>query len=176
MILTIPIESERLTLRSLDVSDATERYVSWLKDKTVNQYLETRNATIESLARYIEEKQKSGTALFLGIFVKETGEHIGNVKLEPIEGGRATMGILIGERFWWGKGIATEVTNAVSDYAFRHLGVTEMNLGVIAENAAAIRVYEKCGFVVDRVEKDALNHSGKKFDQVFMVKKVESRK
>jgi RimJ/RimL family protein N-acetyltransferase len=177
MIFSGHIRTNRLILRSLDESDATERYAAWLNDRVVNQYLETRSVTLEDLRRYIKEKRESPKALFLGIFANDAGLHIGNVKLEPIAADKATMGILIGDMNYWGKGIATEVTNAMCAYAFDRLGLSEVNLGVIAENNAAIRVYEKCGFTVDHAEKNAINHEGKLFDQVCMVKKkIESRK
>lgn len=172
MIQEHPIICERVILRTLDERDASERYTAWLNDPAVNRYLETRHASVEDLRRYIREKRESSEALFLGIFTKDTDEHIGNVKLEPIRGGAATMGILIGDASWWGKGIATEVTNAVCAYVFGPMGLHEVNLGVIAENSAAIRVYEKCGFTVERIDRQAINHDGKLFDQVWMVKRV----
>jgi RimJ/RimL family protein N-acetyltransferase len=165
------ILTERLYLRTLEKSDATQQYAAWLNDSEVNQYLETRQVSVETLRRYIEEKRESPEALFLGIFAKDTDEHIGNVKLEPIRDGVATMGILIGEKSWWGKGIATEVTNAVCEYAFTSIGLSEVNLGVITENKAAIRVYKKCGFTIQKIDKEAINHDGKLFDQVWMVKR-----
>ena len=60
-------------------------YAGWLNDPVVNQYLETRKVTIEELRTYIQEKSKSANAIFFGIFWKENAQHIGNVKLEPID-------------------------------------------------------------------------------------------
>lgn len=166
------IEGERVYLRPLDEKDATGRYVHWLNDEEVNKFLETREASKEDLQKYIQQKNESDESLFLGIFWKENNEHIGNVKLEPIDFNekKATLGILIGEKEYWGKGIATEVTELLTAFAFEHLGLEEVNLGVISENNAAIRVYEKCGFEVYCVDPDALIHGDKKYDQIWMRK------
>ena len=166
------IKTDRLELRVLREVDASERYAAWLNDKDVNKYLETRDASVEDLKSYINEKLESETCLFFGIFWKENGEHIGNVKLEPIdfEKGFATMGILVGEQSYWGKGIATEVTDLISDYAFETLSLKEINLGVLSENKAAIRVYEKCGFEIYKVDEKSMNHDGVMYDQVWMRK------
>ncbi len=163
---------EKIFLRTLDVKDASAEYVAWLNDPVVNQYLETRQATLENIGQYIREKLESPMALFLGIFWKEMGRHIGNIKLEPIDWEKkiATMGILIGDKEYWGKGVATEATNLIVDYAFRELGLKEVRLGVIATNTAARRVYEKCGFTVEKIEPNAIDHDGQKFDHVWMKK------
>lgn len=171
------IDGDRVFLRVLEETDATLRYAGWLNDPVVNEYLETRHATIPGLREYIREKLESPTALFFGIFWKETGEQIGNVKLEPIDWslGRATMGILIGEKAFWGRGVGTEVTNMIVQFAFETLGMAEVNLGVISENKSAIHVYEKCGFETYRVEKNAVNHEGVRYDQVLMRKRTKPR-
>src|SRR5688572_28708640 len=111
------LEGPQVGLRELRESDASDAYASWLNDPVVNQYLETRSVALPELRNYIRAKAESPTALLFGIFWKENGKHIGNVKLEPIDRdkGEATMGILIGDKDYWGKGVATETTNLVSD-------------------------------------------------------------
>lgn len=167
-----PITGSIVFLRELHEGDASETYAAWLNDPVVNQFLETRSVTVPELKAYIRSKVESPTALFLGIFWKEDGRHIGNIKLEPIDGTKkeATIGILIGDKECWGKGVATEATNLLTEYAFSELALNAVKLGVIPQNAAAIRVYEKCGFHQVEVEKDAMNHDGVMFDRVVMKK------
>ena len=80
------------------------------------------------------------------------------------------MGILIGNKNYWGRGIATEATTLISEYAFDRLKLKEINLGVISENMPAIRVYEKCGFERCGVNKKKVDHNGVLFDQILMRK------
>ena len=56
------------------------------------------------------------------------------------------MGMLIGDKNYWGKGIGTEALNLLVDWAFRNLEISKIDLGVLRDNKAAIRVYEKAGF------------------------------
>jgi len=166
----LKIEGERIYLKSLTEKNATRKYCQWLNDPEVNKYLETRKATILQLKKYIKEKNQNPNCLFLGIFFKENNEHIGNVKLEPIDfkERKATIGILIGNKNYWGKGIGTEATKLLVDYAFKKLKLKEVNLGVISENKAAIKVYKKAGFKIDKIEKKSIRHGKKLFDKILM--------
>src|SRR3990167_7327418 len=102
-----PISGKNSYLRKLTQDDATQAYCDWLNDPEVNAYLETKQATIESIQKFIKEKNESPMALLLGIFWRETDLHIGNVKLEPIINNLADIGILVGDKSYWGKGVAT---------------------------------------------------------------------
>lgn len=168
----VTIRSDRFYLRVLEESDASEKYASWLNDPIVNKYLETKETTIEKLKKYINEKLESGTCLLFGIFLNENDQHIGNVKLElaDFEEKHENLGIFIGERDYWGKGIATEVIGLITDYALNNLGVDKLCLGVLSGNDAAIRVYEKCGYKKFKVYKNLVNYSGVLYDQMIMCK------
>jgi spore coat polysaccharide biosynthesis protein SpsF (cytidylyltransferase family)/RimJ/RimL family protein N-acetyltransferase len=146
------IEGEGIFLRKLRVEDASVNYCNWLKDPCVNRFLETRDATIDGLKLYINEKANSETCLFLGIFTQTENKHIGNIKLEPIdfENKKATLGLLIGDMAYWGKGICTKVVKLVVDYSFKNLNLNRVELGVISDNLAAIRCYTKVGFKIDK--------------------------
>ena len=158
------IEGNRIYLRKLNEDDATQRYCDWLNDPEVNKYIETKRTSISELKQYIEKKNENPNCLFLGIFLKNNNRHIGNIKLEPIDFKKrnATLGILIGDKDYWGMGIGTEATKLLVDYAFKNLNLKEINLGVISENKAAIRAYKKVGFQVDKIKDDGIIMSIKK--------------
>lgn len=129
-------------------SDATPAYASWLNDREVNAYLSTKSATVSELKEYIATKNNSEHAELYGIFLKEKDIHIGTVKLEPIDRthGWATIGILIGDKRQWGKGIAGEALRLLIKYCFQELHLDEVRLGVLAQNTNALRAYQKIGF------------------------------
>jgi len=168
--ITKKVEGERIYLRLLRESDATQEYCNWLNDPEVNKYLETREATIEDVKKYIKERIDSANCFFMGIFDKKNDKHIGNIKLEPIDWDKKSgiTGILIGDKDYWGKGIGTEATKLMVDYGFNELGLKEIELGVISENKAAIKVYENVGFVVDHIEKKAKKHGDIFYDMIVM--------
>lgn len=146
-----PIETERLSLRELDQSYSLKRYQEWLEDSTVNQYLETRFKKIEGtqLAEYVHDMGESHHSYLFAIVERESGEHIGNIKLGPINQHHKTaaVGFFIGEKQWWGKGIAREVIVGVSDWAFRELQLAKLTAGSYAENIGSIKALESAGFL-----------------------------
>ena len=85
--------------------------------------------------------------------MRDSGEHIGNIKYEPIdiEEHQATMGILIGEENWRGRGVATEVINKSAIWLQENLTINKILLGVDVGNIGAIRAYEKSGFKENKV-------------------------
>jgi len=164
------IEGQRIYLKPLSEKNATQEYCAWLNDPVVNKFLETRKTTIRDLKKYIQKQIEDPNSFFVGIFDKKIDRHIGNIKLEPIDWKRkkAVFGILIGDKNYWGKGIGTEATKLIVNYAFNQMGLQEIELGVIAENLAAIRAYEKVGFETERIEKKAIRHGKKLFDKLIM--------
>lgn len=166
----IKIDGEKIYLKNLDEKNATQEYCDWLNDSEVNKYLETKEATIDELKQYIHDKNNNPNCLFLGIFLKENNKHVGNIKLEPIEfeEKKATLGILIGNKNYWGRGIGTEATKLLVNYAFNTLDLKEVNLGVISENKAAIEVYKNAGFKIDMINKKSTRYGNKYYDGVVM--------
>lgn len=148
----IEIVTDRFVLRELTGEDVTERYLGWLLDPETRKYI-TAAALTESLAdvrRYVEARTGRDDVIFLGIFEKSTGLHIGNIKYEPVnsEQGYAVMGIMIGDPDYRSIGAGTEVLKASSDWLKLHRNIRQILLGVSDQNPAAIRSYEKVGFVI----------------------------
>lgn len=164
------IEGEKIYLKILEEENATNEYCAWLNDYEVNKYLETREATIADLKKYIKGKLESENCLFFGIFYKENNKHIGNLKLQLAgEGKTVDYGIIIGDKDYWGRGIGTEATRLVIDFSFNFLKADSIELSVLADNQAAIKVYEKAGFRIKERKIKAVNHGGKLFDDIVMV-------
>ena len=171
------IKGQTIYLRELTESDATTEYCAWLNDPLVNRYLATRQADIVGLKRYIKKQQADINSFFVGIFSQIDDQHIGNMKLEPIDWNKKTavFGLLIGNKNYWGKGVGTEATKLLIDHAFTKMGLEKITLGVMADNKAAIRVYEKIGFKIDKVKSGVKLESGEQINYLMMSinKKVE---
>ena len=166
------IIGSRIYLRSLQKKDLTEKYLVWLNHPDINRYLESGifPSTNETLEKFYEAVGQSRDQVILAIVDKKTNRHLGNVKLGPINWvhRKATFGILIGEKQFWGKGICEEVTRLTVEYGFYKLNLNRIDLGVYAEHTAAIRSYEKVGFKVEgRLRKD-LFHEGQFKDRLWM--------
>ena len=166
----ITVNKGSFYLRELKEEDASQEYCNWLNDPEVNKFLETKKTTIEELKQYIKEKRENPDCLFLGIFLKDTNKHIGNIKLEPVdfENKKATLGILIGDKNYWGRGICTEAVKLLVDYVFENLNLEKVDLGVISENKAAINCYLKAGFRIKKIEQRAIKYDNRFYDKVIM--------
>lgn len=144
------IVTDRFVLRPLTAADATRRYQRWLRDMRARRYIQfaARSRSLPALRAYIAARQRRNDCLFLGIFLRAGGEHIGNIKYEPIDRARgaAEMGILIGEPGWRGRGVAPEVIRASARWLNDHRGVTKILLGVEKANRVAFAAYRRAGF------------------------------
>lgn len=155
------LETERLRLEPLDISFASEKYVNWMNDPEVNRYLESGNGyTLEQLSQYLEEVEKK-SILFWAIVTKDQGKHIGNVKIDPINWRHkfAEYGTLMGDKSEWRKGYSYESSRAVLDFCFSvEVGLRKVNLGVVENNAGAVKLYKKLGFEVEGKLKKHVYH------------------
>ncbi len=142
------ISTNRFILKPLAISDVTDRYTEWLNDTSTNQFISAK-LTRTDLEKYVSERVNREDILFLGIFNKIDGLHIGNIKYEPIDSqkGYAIMGILIGEALWRGKSVASEVILASAFWLNENKDINQIVLGVSKLNLAAIRAYQKIGFI-----------------------------
>ena len=77
------------------------------------------------------------------------GTHIGNIKLGPIkfEHMSGEISYFIGEKKFWGKGIASKCVETVVHFAVRQLGLKKINAGYYENNIGSSKVLEECGFV-----------------------------
>ncbi len=163
--------AKRVYLRPLSESDASEAYAGWINDPEVNKYLASKSATIESIRQYIKEKLSQPNVEFYGIFTNDGDKHIGTTKLEPINlaEGHATIGILIGDKAFWGAGYGPEAMSRLMRHAFDDLGVKEVRLGVLSENQRGLKAYPKIGFHITKEDPASVPMDGKMYDQTWMV-------
>ena len=136
----------KVTIRPLIETDA---YVSvkWRNDPEVFKYTgNTYNheITIESELEWIRKVISNPEEYRCAILVD--GIYVGNVYLTEIIGGNANYHIFIGERCYWGKGIAKEASRQIVDYGFNKLHLNSIRLRVRKQNIRAISLYRSLGF------------------------------
>ncbi|WP_395830118.1 GNAT family N-acetyltransferase [Elstera sp.] len=157
MIFTGALETPQLWLRTLDESAATGPYLAWMQDAEILRFLEARfgRHTPESLADFIHSMNQNPDALLLGMFFKgddgRAGRHVGNIKLGPVnrEHARGDIGLLIGDKSVWGRGLATEAIAALTRYAFEQLRLNRLYAGCYGGNDGSVRAFVKAGWAVE---------------------------
>ena len=126
--------------------------------------------TMERLtADYDRESSEGGRdgAVFA---IEVEGELIGQcVLFDPNETSRTIqLGIVIGDKSYWGKGYGREAVRLLVDYAFRHRNYRRVWLWVHADNERAIRAYLACGFVEEGRGREHMYSDGRYVDIVYM--------
>ena len=144
------LESERLILQPLEESDVGKHYVNWLNDTNINAFLETRwsEQNAETIKSFVIQQNADASSLLLGIKLRETGEHIGNIKLGPINLFHlcGDVSYFIGDRSSWGKGYATEAIQTIVDCGFRRMGLHRIQAGCYEANIGSAKALTKVGF------------------------------
>jgi RimJ/RimL family protein N-acetyltransferase len=147
----IYLETERLILRrltdadvdslfELDSDPAVMRFINGGKP-TPREVIET-----ETLPRSLDEYGRTEGYGVWAAIEKSTGEFIGWLSLRAHDGDleKVELGYRL-RRSAWGKGYATEGSQALVDKGFSELGARRISATTMTVNAASRRVMEKVG-------------------------------
>lgn len=80
----------------------------------------------------------------------------------------AMLGIVIGEKEYWGKGYGQEATRLLVEYGFGLLNLNSIMLGTFEFNARARHCYERVGFREIGRRRQARIVGGQKYDAILM--------
>jgi RimJ/RimL family protein N-acetyltransferase len=147
-------------------------FVRWFNDPEVRYWLSMADGpelTLESEREWYQD-MRGDPAQVIWCIETEEGQPIGNLGLHAIDEthGRATLGIAICEKGFWGRGYGTEAIRQVLRYAFTELGLRRVALGTDEDNVRGIRCYEKCGFVQEGLLRAYRVRGGQPVDSVAM--------
>jgi len=158
---------DEVKLKILKPNVLTKNVLDWYKDKDVikfsdNQY---RKITMKSQTKYINECLKSDIKFLYGIFYNDY--YIGNIIITNIYYYHKTgeISFFIGEKLFWGKGIMTEAISKIIEIAKNELNLKKLCAGVVSDNIASIKTFEKNGFIKEGVRKNHLIYDEKVYDQ-----------
>jgi RimJ/RimL family protein N-acetyltransferase len=156
----------------LEPGVVTEQYVDWLNDPDINRFLESRFARhdLASTRAFVQEALDNSDVLFLGI--RSDGRHVGNIKLGPLDRrhGLGEIGIMIGDRSVWGKGVASAAIEVITQIAREELGLRKLTAGCYGSNKGSARAFEKAGFSVEGVRPAHYLLDGKPEDHVLLAR------
>ncbi len=134
-----------------------------LQSYPVIKYVSTRrNAMVEQdETDWFERERKNSDSIVWGIFDITNGRTlIGNTSLGSFETGptgirQAVSGILIFNKDYWGKGIASYAHKARTWYAFNEMGLTRIQSAVYDGNIASQKALESIGYQFVYTERNA---------------------
>jgi [ribosomal protein S5]-alanine N-acetyltransferase len=166
------LQGKKIYLRAITLQDVTTEYLSWLNDEETTKGLASGvfPSSIEDLKKFVEGVIGNKNVVMFAICDNETNVHIGNIKLDNFDWVSRTceLGVLIGNKNYWGKGIGSEVCGLTLTYAFTDLNIRKVSLAVYENNPAAIKLYEKLGFQHEGRLRNHIFEGGKYFDKLYM--------
>lgn len=147
----------------------TDRYVGWLNDPEVNRFLEVHfvQQTPDTALAYVRSFYGETQKYMWGICPKDVGDPIGTATLSLINRyhGSAGLGLLIGEKRYWGKGVSSEVIELIEAFAFRTLGLRRLTGICYAPNHGMNFTFKRLGFTLEgRLRQALLLSPGKYVD------------
>ncbi len=144
---TKTIETTRLVLRRLALTDAEMMFRNWTSDDKVTRFLRwDAHKTIDDTNRMIQQwinNYQYDSTYYWGMYLKND-EMIGSVGITIISecDFKGELGYKIGSH-WWNQGYSSEAARAVIDYMFRNTDIERIGSFCSVENFASRRVMEK---------------------------------
>ena len=142
----------QVIIRPLQEQDAYTS-VQWRNDPEVFKYTGNtydHKITIEAELGWIRKVIVNPNDYRCAILVD--GVYVGNIYLTDIDEETAEYHIFIGNKGYWGKGVAKQASCLLLDYAFNTLNIKTVHLRVRKENTVAVKLYEKLGFCIEKEE------------------------
>lgn len=166
------IEGNKVRLRPIERADLPT-YVRWFRDPEMRRglgiYLPFSLAQEERWFEGVLERLERNTDVILAIETLD-GVHIGNIGLHGInwKDRHAELGITIGEKAYWGQGLGTDAVRTLLGLAFHQMNLHRVMLRVHADNARAIRCYEKAGLRREGTYRECVFRDGAYLDSHVM--------
>lgn len=144
------IATSKIRLRSKRIADARNDY-RWQTDAELAQ-LDAASVCSLPFSKYFSQYTFDlyYPPLDRHEFAVESldGKHIGNCVYYNVDmlKHEAEVGIMIGERDYWGMGYGVDAINALLEHVFTRTGIERVYLKTLDWNDRARQCFEKCGF------------------------------
>ena len=164
------IETERTYLRPLERKDLPQR-TAWLNDRVVSETLLLRfPVSLAETEQWFERALQDPTRKDFVIVLKKTKEPIGLAGYVSIDWihRKAEPFIAIGNRKHWGKGLGTEVVQALLDCGFNELGLNRQFGYMLANNPGALKMDLRAGFKQEGILKQDVLMHGEYQDRIML--------
>lgn len=138
-------------IKELQSIDVTTEYYSWFSQQDISDNIAWKPSDditrgLDQLRDYVDLNLKSNNSVLFGIYVDTI--HVGNLKYDNLtsESSCCTVGILIGNPSFRGKGLAAKSLIKGNKIIMRTYGISIFELRVYSWNKHAISAYQKAGF------------------------------
>ncbi len=167
------LETERLILRKLEVSDIEPLYYNYGSDpQTASYVMWDKHKNIDETREYVESciNAYNDNKYLWVVELKELKEPIGMIELLHIHSKYQTAEVAYayGSK-WWRNGYATEALKKVLHYGFCEVGLAVIEARHFPSNPASGKVMEKAGMKYEgRLRKRMINPTTKEIEDLLV--------
>ena len=158
------IKGNGIFLREPRHSDLDSNWYKWLNDQEVTKFQNKGifPNTYDKQLEYLKSIQSSNNDVLFSIVEDTSSEHIGCVGLHKIDwiSRSAELGIIIGEKKFWGKKFGKESWGLITEYGFKKLNLHRIYAIVIEDNISSKKCAINSGFIQEGIMKDYLFKNG----------------
>ena len=166
------VVGNKIYLRPFQKSDIRNTYVSWLNDPEVVKYSNQRffNHTIETSHNYLKSFKDTNN-IYMAIEDRFTKELYGSITAyTQIHHGVTDIGLLIGNKNAWGKGIGFEAWTLMMNFLSTKRYIRKVTGGTLRVNIAMIRIMKKSGMTLEAIKKNQELFNNKPVDLLYFCK------
>ena len=145
------LEGQKVVLREKRITDAENDY-AWRCDRDLARLdaaSPIKPSYREYVAYYADELRFPSRRRHRFAIESLDGKHIGNCMYYDIDEQRrqAELGIMIGDRHYWGKGYGTDAVNTLVNHIFTETNIDRIYLNTLEWNVRAQLCFQKCKFI-----------------------------
>jgi [ribosomal protein S5]-alanine N-acetyltransferase len=161
---TPKIETDRLILRKLEMTDAQSVFDHWLSDERVtdnriNPAHKSVSETVERVQNIISQYE-SEDFCYWAIELKASGELIGEIDLYDFDNATENCEVSYSLGFkWWNQGYGTEALRAVVEFGFRTMNIHKISAAHNTDNPASGRIMIKVGMKLEGIIRHMIRNS-----------------
>jgi len=169
-----------VTIRLAQVEDAARLRalrLEGLADSPIAFAADYDRSAVEPVERWAQRINEYAQGNQSVIYLAEAGDQLigmtglGRGHWQKTEHGGVIWGVFV-QPAWRGLHLAEALIEACISWG-QALGMTVVKLGVVTDNAPAIRCYLRCGFTVYGVDPQAICYNGLMYDELLMAKYVD---
>jgi len=164
------MQGDRVMLRPMETADTDDVLRMRNNPDVLAQLFSDKFLTREEHLQWLDQILAQGTRQEFMIVELASGLSAGTIGLDHIDfkHRRAEFGILIGDTEARGKGLASEASRLLLDYAFGKLGLHRIYLYSFSDNKPALCLYRKLGFVMEGLLQGHVVKNGERRDVIVM--------
>jgi RimJ/RimL family protein N-acetyltransferase len=162
-----PLFTGRLVRLAAATPDDQEALAAWSLDDMYLRMLDDDPIRPQTAASYHHASNPDGQgSVYFHLRTLQEDKFVGFVVLHSIKWASQTseLAIAIGLPEYRGKGYGQDALRLILNYAFAELNLYRVGLTVMAYNTAAIKSYERAGFILEGAKRQMVCREGQRHD------------